>query len=240
MEKATYHISKFNNSDVEAAKVEGYIVELLVNGVIYRFGVHKDPDSHPANLWTVTEIGTGYTTAPTKYKTRKEAIEYINSEKHIELFGNYVKSKGNYYTAQCRMLAHLIETGKPITAKKHKKQLDEWEKELFAAQLAEKEAEQPKPEPSAIKPKAPKRRSPKPKQPQTPKVEHVALVATMDALKEWAADKSGVRIEQARETSPLWVCGKLTKALTAELKEAGFKSGTSKKFGKGYWANPTA
>lgn len=132
--KAKYYISKFQGKDeVEAKQVEGYLVELPIGGKNYLFGVHKDPESHPANLWAVTELGTGYTTAPTKYETRKEAIGYITSAKHVESFGEYVAKKAAMYEAQCKMLDKLVADGKPMKRKKHVELLKKWESEIAAA-----------------------------------------------------------------------------------------------------------
>ena len=203
-------------------KVVGYVDELEIGGKAYRFGIHKDKAAKKSQPWTVTELGTGYTTASSKFRTYAEASEFVSSQKHVEQFGRYVEVHACRYEAQCRMLAELAAADKPLPIEEHNRLVEQWTDELAAEVLAKSvaniaeaaEAEQA-----------------------------TAAAVTVETMREWCEDKEGLRVEQAAggdnpEKNPIWVCGP-SKPYKEELMGMGFRWGRSKKFGKGWHYDPS-
>jgi len=203
--REAFHICSIDDT-ARAVLVDGYTFEVEIHdGMKWACGTHKDERGR----WHLTDVVTGLLVAG-GMRTRRECVEYAESESMRFRMWNYFDSNTELYMAKAEVFQMLV-AGTSMSYGEYLVAVNE------IAAMKREENRYGEEEPVA-------------------EVATETAVVTLEAMKEKGWED--VLVRQRNEGACIWVCGAL-EAHEEELAEMGFRRGRSKYYGEGWWAKPT-
>ena len=216
LKRSNFNIIETNNLTVKAKEVRGYEFALFTDDDAWALGVAK-----MGRTWKLYDVLTGQIIRWNSYddgwSTRREALEYADSQAAAdELTMNY-SGQPAYYLARIEGLRKLVSDG-PMGSSEFLVFLSETAAmiEEGTVQVERPTVDVPEPEPEAMP--------------------EIAAEVTLETMKAAVASWANVAVTQKNPQSLIWVVGD-TAEHAEELTEMGFGRGGRK---EGWWIKPTA
>ena len=214
LKRSNFNVIETTSTTVKTKEVRGYEFVLIGEEYAWQIGVCKI-----GRAWKLYDVWTGILLHDGGWSTRREAVEYAESDELARNFENLMANRPALYLAKIVVLRKLVEEGSMSLSE-------------FMVLISETAAMI---EEGTVQVERPTVDVPEP-EPEATAMPEIAAEVTLETMKAAVAAWDNVAVTQKNPQSLIWVHGD-TAEHAEELTTMGF--GRSKEKG-GWWIKPTA